>query len=128
MPAPNATVLADSTKDAIRTLKLRITSPRRAPVISVYFDSVKNLKRLWVNGKGIELETPPIINYFNAASEGIELTLELSSAEPLKMRVVDQSYNLPDLPESTLGNRPDTIIPAAVIYNDATVVSKSFSY
>ena len=126
--APDATVLADSTKDAIRTLKLRITSPRRAPVISVYFDSVKNLQRLWVNGKGIELEMPSVINYFNAASEGIELTLELSSAEPLKMRVVDQSYNLPDLSESTLGNRPDTIIPAAVIYNDATVVSKSFSY
>lgn len=128
LPAPNATVLADSTKDAIRTLKLRITSPRGAPVVFVYFDSAKNLKRVWVNGKGIEPEAPSIINYFNATAEGIELTLELSSAVPLKLRVVDQSYNLPDLPESRLGNRPDTIIPANVIYNDATVVSKSFSY
>jgi hypothetical protein len=90
---------------------------------------------LWGNGKGIEIEAPSsqragswTINYFNAGSDGIELTLELNSAEPLKMRVVDQSYNLPDLPESTLGNRADTIIPSAVIYNDATVVSKSFNY
>lgn len=135
LPVPNATVLTDSTKDSIRTLKLRITSPRGAPVIAVYLDSVKNLQRLWVNGKRIEVEAPASqrtgswsINYFNAASEGIELTVELSSAESLKIRVVDQSYNLPDLAESTLGKRPDAIIPSAVIYNGATVVSKSFSY
>ena len=132
LPPPNAAVLADNTKDTLRTLKLRITSPRAAPVISVYIDSVKNLQGVWVNGRRIELETTNrsswSINYYNVPPEGIELTLEFSPEESLKMRVVDQSYSLPDLPESALGTRPAGIIPSAVVYSDATVVSKSFSY
>ena len=136
LPAPNAAVLTDSTKDTLRTLKLRITSPRAAPVISVYIDSVKNLQGVWVNGRRVELEAAAAsqrrgswsINYYNAPADGIELTLELSPDESLKMRVVDQSYSLPDLPESALGSRPAGFIPSAVVYSDATVVSKSFSY
>ena len=137
LAAPNATVLTDSTKDAIRTVTLRITSPRGAPVISVYLDSVKNLRGVGVNGKRIEVEATAgvsqrmgswSIQYYNVLPEGIDLTLELNSGESLKMRLVDQSYNLPDLPESTLGSRPTGIIPARVVYNDATVVSKSFTY
>jgi hypothetical protein len=105
--------------------------------MSVYLDSVKNLHGLWVNGKRVEIEAPPAgsprmgywkIYYHNVLSEGIELTLELNAGEPLKMRVVDQSYKLPDLAASILGSRPDGIIPAPVVYNDATLVSKSFTY
>ena len=136
LPAPNVTVLTDSTKDALRTLTLRISSPRSAPVISVYIDSVKNLQGVWINGRRIELEATAAsqkrgswsINYHNVLPEGMELTLELSPEESLKMRVVDQSYSLPDLPDSALGSRPAGIIPSAVVYNDATVVSKSFTY
>lgn len=136
LPAPDAAVLSDNTKDALRTLKLRITSPRAAPVISVYIYSVKNLQGVWVNGRRIEIEATAAsqrrgswsVSYHNVPPEGIELTLELSPEEALKMRVVDQSYSLPDLPESALGSRPAGFIPAAVAYNDATVVSKSFSY
>jgi hypothetical protein len=134
LPAPNATVLTDSTKDTLRTLKLRITSPRAAPVISVYIDSVKNLHGVWVNGRRIEVTASNqrrgswSINHYNVLPEGIELTLEFSQEDSPKMRVVDQSYSLPELPENTLGSRPPGIIPSAVVYNDATVVSKSFSY
>lgn len=134
LPAPNVTVLTDSTKDTLRTLKLRITSSRAAPVISVYLDSVKTLQGVWVNGRRIELEASGqrrsswSINYHNVLPDGMELTFELSAEESLKMRVVDQSYGLPDLPQTALGSRPAGIIPAAVVYNDATVVSKSFSY
>jgi hypothetical protein len=137
LPPPATTVLADNTSDTVRTVRLRITSPRGAPVMSVYLDSVKNLHGLWVNGKRVEIEAPPAgsprmgywkIYYHNVLSEGIELTLELNAGEPLKMRVVDQSYKLPDLAASILGSRPDGIIPAPVVYNDATLVSKSFTY
>ena len=137
LPAPNATVLTDDTKETIRTVKLRITSSRAAPVISVYFDSVKNLRGLWINGKPIEVEPTAAtrqrigswsISYYNVLQEGIELTLELNSGESLEMRVVDQSYDLVDLPESALGSRPNGIIPSPVVYNDATIVSKSFKY
>lgn len=135
LPAPNVTVVTESTKDSVRTVKLRITSARGAPVISVYLDSIKNVQGVWVNGKRVDVEAPLrqrvsswSIYYYNVLPEGIELTLELGSAESLRMRVVDQSYNLPDLPENTLGSRPGGTIPSLVVYNDATVVSKSFSY
>ncbi len=106
-------------------------------MISVYLDSVKNVRGMWVNGKRIEGEAEGAFNqrmgtwniyYYNAPLEGIELSLELRAEEPLKMRVVDQSYGLPELPENTLGSRPAGIIPAPVVYNDASVVSKSFTY
>ncbi|HEU4510369.1 MAG TPA: M28 family metallopeptidase [Pyrinomonadaceae bacterium] len=134
LPAPNVTVLSDGTKDTSRTLKLRVTSSRAAPVTSVYIDSAKNLQAAWVNGRRIELAASGqrrsswSINYHNALPEGMELTLEFSAEEPLKMRVVDQSYSLPELSQSALGSRPAGIIPSPVVYNDATVVSKSFSY
>jgi hypothetical protein len=137
LPAPNASVLSDSTQNTVRTMRLRLTSPRGAPVLSVYLDSVKNLQGVWVNGKRFEVEGTTglsqrmrswSLHYYNVLPEGIELTLQLSSEESLKMRVVDQSYGLPDLPEGTLVSRPAGIIPAPVVYNDATVVSKSFSY
>lgn len=102
-------------------------------MLSVYLDPVKSLQGVWVNGKTFEVEVaqrtrPWTLHYYNVLPEGIELTLQLSSEEALKMRVVDQSYGLPELPESSLGSRPGGIIPAPVVYNDATVVSKSFSY
>ena len=39
LAAPNMDMLDDSTKDGVRSLRLRITSSRQAPVISVYLDS-----------------------------------------------------------------------------------------
>jgi hypothetical protein len=137
LSAPSVTLLADSTKDTLRAVRFRITSTRGAPVISVYLDSVKNIKSVWINGKQIEADAMAAFNqrkgalniyYYNALLEGIELTLELRSEETLKMRVVDQTYGLPELPDDPLRSRPAGIIPAPVVYNDATVVSKSFPY
>ena len=131
LPAPNAAVVADSTKDSVRTVSLHITSPRGAPVISVYVDSLANLRSVSVNGKRVEVTqrtAPWSMGYYNLPREGIELTLEFNADQPLKMRVVDQSYALPDLPESGLGSRPSGVIPSPVVYNDSIVVSKSFSY
>jgi hypothetical protein len=122
LAAPSVSVVSDSTKDTVRTLKLRISSPRGAPIVSTYIDSVKSLQGVWINGK--RLEGASNIHYYNVL-EGVELTLECNAGEPLKMRVVDQSYGLP---ENTLGARPSGIIPASIAYSDATVVSKSFSY
>ena len=68
------------------------------------------------------------MNYYNAPSEGVELILEIRPSESLKIRVVDQSHGLPEIPGGTLGSRPADIIPAPVMFSDSTVVSKSFSY
>lgn len=134
LAAPEVVLVADRPKDASRTVTLRISSPRGAPVISIYLDSALP-EAVWVNGKPIEEDRPATrksgtwkMNYYNPAPDGIELTLEISSADSLKVRVVDQTYGLPEIPGGTLGSRPSEIIPAPVIFSDSTIVSRTFSY
>jgi hypothetical protein len=135
LPGPNVTLISDDTKDSVRTLRLRINSPRHAPTLSVYLDSVKDLEGLWVNEKRAELQAGTgqklsawSVFYYNSPEDGIDLTLQFNSGAPLKMRVLDQSYGLPDLGQNVPGNRPAEIIPAPMVYSDATIVSRSFSY
>jgi hypothetical protein len=59
--------------------------------------------------------------------EGVDLLLKLKSSEPLSMKVVDRSFQLPDLLNVSIKARPDYIIPAPFAYTDSTFISKSFS-
>jgi hypothetical protein len=53
--------------------------------------------------------------------EGVELQLQVRATEPLKLRLVDQSYGLPPLNGAAAQNMPPTENP------DLTMLVKSFS-
>lgn len=134
---PHIDVLNNTTKDGLRSVRLRVTSARQSPVISIYLDSAADVLGLSVNGKNIDPSRPSSFNparnawslrYYAVPAEGIELAMNLKATEPLKLRVVDQSYGLPSLPDKPVIPRPSGLIPSAYPFNDSTLVSKSFVF
>jgi hypothetical protein len=135
-PAPEVKVLEDTSRDGVRTLRLKIVSPRQAPLVSVYADAQADVQRVAINGRQLAAAPsqavaarpePWVLRYYGLPGEGIEVMLEVKSSAPLKLRVVDQSYGLPAAGGSPVAARPEGMMPATLPYSDSTLVSKSFS-
>jgi len=133
LPAPEMSVLEDKSVDGVRTLRMRVSSPRRAGVLSVYLDSKAQLVRALINDKPIDEERDRSPSSSEAKSqwgltidgfpqEGVELQLQFRASEPLKIRLVDQSYGLPPVNPAT---NSQLLTPAA--RPDVTLLAKSFS-
>jgi hypothetical protein len=133
LTAPDIQLLEDSTSDGIRNVRVRITSPRKAPVMSVYLDSAAEVEEAWINGKhvsnaGASRGNHWGLRYYAVNDEGIELAWKLKSSEPLKIKAVDQSYGLPEIESTPLASRPNYIIPSSMALTDSTFVSKTFTF
>jgi Peptidase family M28 len=133
---PQIVVLNDQNSGEVRQLRLRITSTRMAPVLSLYVDSKAEFLSVIVNGTRLDPSNTPMLRNNNHAwnmryvappPEGVEVGLEFKAQEPLKLRVVDQSYSLPEIPNLNLARRDNTM-PSINGLSDATLVSKSFSF
>jgi len=132
---PNVTVLSDETAGAARVLRLSVTSQRRAPVLGVFVEGDSEPISMAVNGRRVE-DPPPVLTgaqsrafglrYYAAPPEGFELELHVRAAQGLRLRVVDQSYGLPELQGFTYRPRPEGRALAPLQYNTTTIVSRSF--
>lgn len=131
---PEATVLSDNTNGDTRILRLHINSPRQAALISFYVEEGARIQRASINGKEINVDrkTPASslwsLRYYAPQSTGLELTLEMRSTAPVKLRVVDQSYGLPAPGVTAFKDRPDDVLAMPYYFNDSTFVSKSFVF
>ena len=143
LAAPAVEVLGDETSGNERTLRLRASSPRGAENLS-----------LWLESDGSrELDTPVLsaavdgepagqtarlrsqglwgIEFHNLPEDGVEITLKVRAAAPLRLRAVDYSDGLPDVPGIDEARPADTM-PAYderirnASFGDATFVGKSF--
>lgn len=129
LAGPQAAVTADHTENSVRTLSLRIASPRRAPVIAIYTAPDTEVIDAAVDGNRAFRESggPPMKNwglqFYALPAEGIEVALKLHDGKPFKMLVVDRSYGLPETKP-----RPENMIPTPYGVSDVTLVSKSFSF
>jgi Peptidase family M28 len=126
---PEVKVLEDQRSAAEeRTLRLQITSPRRAAVVSLYLDSNPEILASSINGQAIAgAESPWILRYYGIPPEGIEIGWRVKSTQPLRLRVVDQSYGLPVIPDGSFPSRPSYMMPFPAAINDSTFVSKTFT-
>jgi len=136
LAAPSIAVINNSESDGIRTLHMRITSPRQANAIAVYLDSKAEVISAMVNGRQTESRAPATIGrryrwsvqYSALPTEGVELMMQIKTTAPISLRVVDQSLGLPSMPGSSFTERPPHLIPAPGGLTDSTLVSKSFSF
>ena len=137
LAAPNIEALEDDSQDGVRKLRLRITSPRHANLLSLYVDSKAEVLRATVNGRPVDGNATSAalkraqqwsLRYYSVPPDGIEVSAEIKTSEPLKLRVVDQSYGLPALQGKSLRARPADIIPAPISITDSSFVSKSFTF
>jgi hypothetical protein len=137
--APSIVLLADNTRDNVRTLDMQITSPRQAPLISLYVNAGTEVLDVLINGKHVQQhgtqphessETRWGLRYWALPPEGLSLTLQVPASHPLELRVVDQTYGLPELPGAPFSPRPDHMMPTPFGFglSDATLVSKSFAF
>ncbi len=137
---PDVSVLDDRSESGVRSLLLRFRSARQAPFMSIQLASATKILGAAVNGKQISSDTRTAANdaterwgfrYFGVPSNGIELLLRIAPGVPLTLRVVDQTYALPDVLVGPARARPDYMMATPFPYspyNDSTLVSKSFSF
>ncbi len=135
LAAPEIALLNDQAEGNTRTLRLRVTSPRRATTISIYIDRSTEVRGLLIDGKRIDVSamavpagSPWAFRYFALPEEGIELAIAVNPGMPLKIKAVDQSYGLPELPGTSFSARPASLIPAPYPFTDSTMVSKTFTF
>lgn len=137
LAAPEIKVLDDSTSEGVRALRLRVTSARRAPFISIHLESDAEVARVAVNGRELGPGDMPApagpqsrwgLRYHAPPEEGFELLLGLKASQPVRLRAVDRSNGHPALPGVAVRPRPDHLMPAPFAHSDATLVSRSFTF
>jgi hypothetical protein len=124
LAAPELSVIADKSVDGVRTIKMRLSSPRQAGILAVYVDSNAQVLNASVNNRTLnnELNDRWGLQIEGFPNEGVELQVQVKTSEPLKLRLVDQSFGLPPVNPSSSA-QPDT--PST--NPDLTVLMKSFS-
>jgi hypothetical protein len=129
---PRLAIVSDRVVEGVRSVVLRVNSPRRAPVVAIYLDSTAEVQAFAVNGRKVDSISTGTsswkLRYHALPEEGIELALDVKAQEPLKVRVVDQSYGLPELPGKPLTPRPSGLLPTSLPFSDSTLVAKSYVF
>ncbi len=137
LPAPNVQLISDEKKDGLRTLRLQVLSPRRAPIISVFVTSDTEVIAGEINGRRLAQKSETAqagegnrwtLRYNGVPEDGLGLVLQTRSTQAVSLRVVDQSYGLPETLMTRYKPKPDNVMPAPLINNNTTLVSKSFTF
>ncbi len=130
---PQVDLLENSVQGDARSLRLRVTSPRHARVISVEVPNNEVING-WVNDHKLGQPEESRWNkhrkwefdYANLPAEGIELRLQTKGAGPVKLAVVDRSIGLPAIPGTTFAPRPPDSMPQHS--GDETMVRRTFVF
>jgi hypothetical protein len=112
---------------------LRVSSAREAAQLFIYTDS--DISEAFINGQQLKRQQAGsaaakdwMVIYSAPPREGLDLVLKTKSFAEVKLKVVDRSFQLPELKDFTIKARPDNVIPAPFTYTDSTFVSKSFLF
>lgn len=124
LPAPELQLLEKKEIDGVRTLRMRVLSPRQAGLLSIYLDSNAQVLSASINNEQLNEESKDPWGVFieGLPKEGIELLLQLRTSEPVKIRLVDRSYGLP--PVNAASSQQPAVLSARP---DATFLMKTFS-
>jgi Peptidase family M28 len=132
LEAPDVELLDDSTSDGIRTLRVRITPPPRANLLTVTTDAQERVVDAAVDGERAPNDTSDdggspawTLDYSSPSPEGVELTLRVKGTEPLTLTARAATPGLPTIPGESYRDRPPEMMPQR--YEDRTLVSKSFT-
>jgi hypothetical protein len=130
--APEIKVLDDQVQEQSRLIHMRVRSARDAATLFIYFGT--EFSEAFVNGQPLTKgqgepawEQGQLLVYSAPPREGIELRLKTKASDPLHLKVVDQSYEFPELTNMTVKARPNNVVPAPFSYSDSTFIGKSFS-
>jgi len=132
---PQVDVVNDEKNGDVRTLRLRLKSSRGASGLSLFIDSKVEILSASLNDEQFDQNNTAMLRrnkaiwnmrYLALPPEGVLLGVTFRASEPLKIRVVDQSFGIPQIPGNTA--RPDYMIPWwPNALSDTTLISKTFT-
>ena len=132
LAAPEAQLVDSSVAEEVRTIHLRITSPRHARGLMVSVAQGKVLEAS-VNGHSLGKTSEArwsaggwSFDYSNAPDEGIDLLLRVQGTAPVRLGVTDRTAGVPAIPEANLAPRPADSMPFQ--WGDTTMVRKTFVF
>ena len=155
---PVISPVSDLTENGVRRISINIRSQRQVPIISFSIESDTEITGAKINGKHTAMSSGPSMpqmqapgpsfgpmgqggqmgqmqrprwgfSYYAPPEQGIDLVLETKSHEPIRARVVEQSYGLPEELVKSFTPRPDYMMPAPYPYSlhsDSTLLNKRF--
>lgn len=132
LPAPVLTAVDNGAAPEGRKLRIRVTSPREAPIVLLSIPKQAAVRAAWVNGKPFPALQPGSdyweMEYLGMGKEGIEVTVETQGQASVQVQAADVSYGLPQLPGSHANGRPGDLLPARLPFDDTTVVVKRYEF
>lgn len=133
LPAPRLEVIDDTASEGVRTLRLRLLSPRGAPYAHLDADLLGEWTQASVDGEKLSVSEIPVerrkdnfvLTFYNLPKEGIEINLSVRSTGPVQVDLTDYSNGLPDVPGMEVEPRPPEFMPAPYDFRDPTAVHRS---
>jgi hypothetical protein len=130
---PEVTVLEDAVQNGKRRLRLRVASPRQAPVLNLVIPRVAGLESIQVGNVPVPREAPApgqqgeweSFSHLTLPAGGAEMTFVLASAAKHDWYVVDQAYGLPPAGAPLQKARPAASVPFQD--GDVTLVSRKIN-
>ncbi len=124
---PEVEILDDQIVNGVRTLRLHLSSPRQAPVITLDVKPYAVVKGVMVDGQ--RTDNPEegrsglwSLVYYAVPSKGVDITLEVEPGQEFTIQITDQSLELPSIPGTTFKPRSDDMIPTPNFYYGTVVV------
>ena len=129
LAAPAVTVVSDTVDGDLRTLDLRLLSPRAASEMRVRVDAPGAIVVARLDGRELDLTDYTWaedgllqFNYVNIPTDGIALTLAVRSTAPITVTAQDSTTGFPEIPGVTVEPRPADIMPAPLYRLNETQV------
>ncbi len=130
--APELSVVEGSAAGGKRRLRLRLVSPRGAPVAVIWIPDAARLESIAIDGQPIPVEgqrragSPPRswhpFTHFTLPAQGSELEVVLGTTEPKDWYVFDRTFGLPPVGQRLLAARPKEAVP--IQDGDGVLVSR----
>jgi subfamily B ATP-binding cassette protein MsbA len=145
LTSPAVSIVEDKKGDNIRRLKFLINSPRRSPEVSIFVESDVAITELDpASGQSGQFLTPVglkdvsggdsaqqnsrrSVKYYGLPKTGATLMLETRVAAPIKIHVIERSYNLPTIPNFEVKSRSAGFQVARSL-GDGTITYRSFTF
>lgn len=112
-------------------ITVRLSSQRRAEVMRLAVETLAAVERVVVNGRRHDYGLEPfvaeedgswLLHFIGGAGETFEVTLVLDQKQPVRFRLVDQSYGLPEI-DGGIPSRPQGLMSRPFVpVTDASLV------
>ncbi|HEY0603579.1 MAG TPA: M28 family peptidase [Herpetosiphonaceae bacterium] len=135
LAGPEVTLLHESESNGLRTMRLRLVSPRHAPIMRITLGKDLEVISATVNDRpigdiqaGYKRKSWWELTYFRVPREGIELEVQFKGAAQLEVTAVDRSYGLPE--NAGIAPRPLESLAAQFPFSigDVTLVRRGFEF